>query len=471
MGLAFNPAFLSHFRPTHLPQWTPSMLRIQGPQNNRPLCSGLTRRDALQIGGIGAAGLTLPQLLRADEASGQSRQKSIIMIYLCGGPPHQDMYDIKTAAPKEIRGEFQPISTSVPGIEVCEHLPGIARNMHRVSVIRSMVGARDAHYSYQCMTGYHDQNAAAGGWPHFGSVISHAAGPSRPGTPPFVSLCYRTKHRPYNEPGPGFLGLGHSSFAPKGPGRDDLILQGITTDRLDQRRNLLSAFDQFRRECDASGRMEGMDVFTDRAMGILTSPELFNALDVSQEPEEIRKRYGAQDETKPRGDAAPMCPQNFLVARRLVEAGARVVTVNYSFWDWHGNNFKTGRTELPIFDRGIAALIEDLHERGLQDDVTVVAWGEFGRTPKINKNAGRDHWPRVCATLLAGGGMNNGQMIGTTDRLGGEADSRPVSFQEVFATIYHNLQINPDRERMFDFRGVPRTFLEQGVQPIQELVG
>jgi uncharacterized protein (DUF1501 family) len=166
-----------------------------------------------------------------------------------------------------------------------------------------------------------------------------------------------------------------------------------------------------------------------------------------------------------------MFPQNFLTARRLVEAGARVVTVNHSFWDWHSNNFKTGREELPVFDKGISALVEDLHERGLQDDVTVVVWGEFGRTPKINNNGGRDHWPRVCSALLAGGGMKTGQVIGSTDRLGGEADDRPVTFQEVFATIYHNLGTNLDSERVFDFRGVPRSFIEPGVKPIAELIG
>lgn len=439
---------------------------------NRRLCSGVSRRDALQIGGLGAAGLSLPQLLRAEQSvigRSESRHKSLIMIYLCGGPPHQDMYDIKSTAPKEIRGEFQPIATSVPGIEICEQLPLIAKNMDKFVPIRSLVGAKDAHYSYQCMTGYHQQNAAAGGWPHFGSVVSHYQGAVSPGTPPFVSLCYTTKHRPYNEPGPGFLGLGHSSFSSKG--RDDLVLQSITADRLGDRHQLLTAMDNFRRDCDASGKMDGYDTFTNQAMGILTSPELFNALDVSSESQATRDRYGVQDETKPHGDAAPMCPQNFLVARRLVEAGARVVTVNHSFWDWHSNNFKTARNELPVFDKGVSALVEDLHERGLQDDVTVVVWGEFGRTPKINNNGGRDHWPRVCSALLAGGGMKTGQVIGATDRLGGEAQDRPVTFQEVFATIYQNLGINLDSERVFDFRGIPRTFVEPGVKPIHELVG
>lgn len=444
---------------------------LSRPFAKQKFCNGLSRRDVLRIGSLGVAGLTLPGLLRAEAAAGEKRHKSVIMIYLCGGPPHQDMYDIKVDAPREIRGEFKPIETNVPGIQICELLPGLARNMDKLVPIRSMVGARDSHYSYQCMTGYHDRNAAAGGWPHFGSVVSRFQGPVRTGTPPFVSLCYNTKHQPYNEPGAGFLGLGHSSFSPKGPGRDDLVLQGITPARLSNRQQLLASIDRFRRDCDASGTMAGIDTFTDRAMNILTSPELFNALDVSQESEETRARYGSQDETKPRGDAAPMCPQNFLVARRLVEAGARVVTVNHSFWDWHGNNFKTARQELPVFDQGVTALIEDLHERGLDKDVTVVVWGEFGRTPKVNEKAGRDHWPRVCGALLAGGGMKTGQVIGSTDRLGGEADERPVSFQEVFATIYHNLGVDVEAERVFDFRGVPRNFIEPGTKPIAELVG
>lgn len=441
------------------------------PRVTQKFCTGLSRRDLLRVGTLGAAGLTLPALLKAEEATGEKRHKSVIMIYLCGGPPHQDMYDIKVDAPKEIRGEFNPIETNVPGIQICELLPGLAKNMDKLVPIRSMVGAKDAHYSYQCMTGYHEQNAAAGGWPHFGSVVSRFQGPVRLDTPPFVSLCYKTKHQPYNEPSAGFLGLGHSSFSPKGEGRDNLVLQGITPARLSDRLQLLSTIDRFRRESDASGTMAGMDTFTSRAMNILTSPELFNALDVSQESEQTRERYGVQDDTKPQGDAAPMCPQNFLAARRLVEAGARVVTVNYSFWDWHGDNFGIAKKQLPIFDQGLTALIEDLHERGLDEDVTVVVWGEFGRTPKINDKAGRDHWPGVCSALLAGGGMKTGQVIGSTDRLGGEADDRPVTFQEVFATIYHNLGIDVESERLFDFRGVPRSFIEPGTQPLPELVG
>jgi len=448
------------------------MLNIFGrPSRKQKLCNGVSRRDVLRIGSLAMGGLTLPQLLQLEAQAGVKKShKSLIMIYLCGGPPHQDMYDLKVDAPNEIRGPFAPIKTNVPGIEICEHLPRLAKIMDKLAIIRSMVGARDAHYSFQCMTGHHEQNEPAGGWPHIGSAVSHFQGPVHPGVPPFVSLCYTTQHRPYNEPGAGFLGLGNSSFRPTGPSKDDMVLSDITADRLSDRRSLLASFDSFRRQADNSGKMSGMDVFTERAMGILTSSDLFNALDLSQEDEQTRQRYGSADVTKPKGDGAPRTPQNFLVARRLVEAGVRVVTINYSFWDWHGNNFKTALDEFPAFEQAVSALVEDLHERGMDKDVTVCAWGEFGRTPKINKDSGRDHWPGVCAALLAGGGMKTGQVIGATDRLGGEAVDRPVTFQEVFATIYRNLGVNLDSQRLFDFRGRPQYLVDPDVKPIGELV-
>jgi hypothetical protein len=452
------------------------MLSILGKASRQKLCNGISRRDMLQIGaaglGAGVGSFGLADLLRAESETGvKNSHKSLIMIYLCGGPPHQDMYDIKTDAPSDIRGEFSPIKTNVNGIEICELMPKLAKTMDKAAIIRSMVGARDSHYSYQCMTGHHEINVPAGGWPHVGSAVSHFEGPVYPGVPPFVSLCYTTKHRPYNEPTAGFLGLGHSSFRPTGPSRDNMVLNGITSDQLADRQNLLSSFDSFRRSADRTGKMEGMDVFSQRAMGILTSSDLFNALDITKESKATRERYGEGDLKRPMGDAAPIAPQNFLLARRLVEAGVRVVTVNYSFWDWHGNNFNQARKEIPVFDQGISALIEDLHERGLSDDVTVCAWGEFGRTPKINKNAGRDHWPGVCAALLAGGGMNTGQVIGATDRLGGEAADRPVTFPEVFATLYRNLGIDLlTRPGLVDFRGRPHYIVDPGVKPIKELV-
>ena len=449
------------------------MLSIYGqPDPARRLCNGVSRRGFLRLGSLALGGLTLPRLLELDAHAGQSgSHKSVIMIYMCGGPPHQDMYDIKVDAPVEVRGEFDLIPTNVPGIEIGQLLPRLAKNMDKLVPIRTIVGCRDDHAGYQCFTGHLSQNEPAGGWPHLGSASSRLQGPVQPGVPPFVSLCYTTQHKPYNEPSAGFLGLGHSSFRPTGPGRDDLVLQGVTAEQLGDRRRLLGAVDNFRRQWDNRGAMEGLDVFTQRAMGILTSSDLFDALDVTKEDQRTRDRYGYDDPAKPKGDGAPRVPQNFLLARRLVEAGVRVVTVNYSFWDFHGQNFRNAREELPVFDKAMSALVEDLHERGLDKDCTVIAWGEFGRTPKINKDAGRDHWPRVSCALLAGGGMKTGQVIGQTDRLGGEPVERPVTFEEVHATLYRNLGINlATTPRLFDFRGRPQYLVDPNVKPIAELI-
>ena len=426
----------------------------------------------LRIGALGLGGLTLPQLLALEANGAQSgRHKSVIMLYLCGGPPHQDMYDIKIDAPTEIRGEFAPIKTNVPGIEIGELLPMMAARMDKLVAIRTIVGCKDDHAGYQCYTGKLSNGEPAGGWPHFGSAVSKLQGPTSPGVPPFVSLCYTTQHKPYNEPHGGFLGLGQAAFRPNGEGRDDLVLQGITSDRLGDRRGLLHSVDRFRRQWDASGSMDGMDTFTQRAMGILTSSQLFDALDITKESDAVRKRYGYYDPTRAKGDGAPRVPQNLLLARRLVEAGVRVVTINYSFWDWHGQNFKNAKDELPIFDQAVTALVDDLHERGMADDTTVIAWGEFGRTPKINKDAGRDHWPRVSCALMAGGGMKTGQAIGTTDRLGGEPATRPVTFEEVHATLYRNLGIDWARApRLFDLRGRPQYIVNPDAKPIGELI-
>jgi uncharacterized protein (DUF1501 family) len=245
-------------------------------------------------------------------------------------------------------------------------------------------------------------------------------------------------------------------------------LNGVSLDRLSDRKSLLQSFDNFRRNVDASGLMEGLDAFTQQAFGVLTSSKLAEALDFQKEDPKTIERYGKGD-PKPRGDAAPRMMEHFLMARRLVEAGARVVTVAFGFWDYHGNNFRTARQDMPMLDQGVTALIEDLHERGLDRDVSVVMWGEFGRTPTINKDAGRDHWPRVSCAWLAGGGMRHGQVIGATDRLGGEAVERPVNFQEVFATLYHNLGIDAANTTVADLSGRPR-YLVEGYAPIPELV-
>src|SRR5260370_37707883 len=247
-----------------------------------------------------------------------------------------------------------------------------------------------------------------------------------------------------------------------------MVLNGVTLDRIADRKALLAGFDRFRRDIDGSGMMEGLDAFNEQAFGILTSSRLLDALDVQKEDAKVRARYGKGD-PKNRDDGGPKLMEHMLVARRLVEAGARCVTLAFSRWDHHGDNFGALRQDLPLLDQGVSALVEDLHQRGLDKDVCVVVWGEFGRTPTINKDAGRDHWPRVSCAVLAGGGMKTGQVIGATDRLGREASERPVQFGEVFATLYHNLGIDVSKVTLPDLTGRPQ-FLVDGYQPMRELV-
>lgn len=453
------------------------MLAIHASPNPRDrFCDGFSRRDLLKIGGLAFGGLSLSELLRVESQAGISNShKAVIMIYLVGGPPHQDMFDLKPNAPSEIAGPWRPIDTNVPGIQICEAFPRLAQMMDKLVPIRSIVDAQPGHDAVQCYTGRTHQREPAGGWPQFGSVVSLLTRPVHRSVPPFVSLCHTCTHGPYNEPGPGFLGVGQSALRPLGPSRADMILHGVTLGRLSNRKALLSSMDRLQRDIDASGSMHGMDVFSDRAMQLLTSSRLVDALDLSKEDPRVIARYGTGDETVfMDGNGAPRVPQSFLLARRLVEAGCRVVTVNYSKWDWHGgpNNsiFKREAEDFPVFDQALSALLEDLHSRGLAEDVTVVVWGEFGRTPVISKAVGRDHWPRVSAALLAGGGMQTGQFIGATDRFGGEAVERPVKFQEVFATLYHNLGLDVANTSIRDLHGRPQYVLDSAAAPLQELL-
>lgn len=441
------------------------------------LADGVSRRSFLQIGSLALGGVALPQLLELEARAGTGRRhKSVIMIFLSGGPPHQDMFDLKMEAPAEIRGEFRPISTNVPGIQICEHLPQLARRMDRLAVIRSLVGSEGRHAAFQCLTGWPVDRQPAGGWPSFGSVVSKLQGPAQPGTPPVVSLTPKMKGSGWADPGQaGFVGQAHAPFTPNAEGRASLTLNGITLDALADRRALLGQLDGIRRDIDASGAIEGMDAYHQQAFGILTSSRLAEALDLEQEDPQLRDRYGrGSPEPAGYGDAGPLMNDYFLAARRLVEAGVRVVTLAYGRWDWHGRphgtNFDNARDHLPQLDQGLTALLDDLEARGLSDDVSVLVWGEFGRTPRINKNGGRDHWPRVACAALAGGGMRTGQLIGATNRLGEHATDRPVHFQEVFATLYRNLGIDTNVATLRDLHGRPR-FLIDHVQykPIREL--
>jgi uncharacterized protein (DUF1501 family) len=260
-----------------------------------------------------------------------------------------------------------------------------------------------------------------------------------------------------------------------GPTKDDMVLNGVSLDRLADRKSLLRSVDQLRRDIDASMTMTGMDTFTEQAMGLLTSSRLAEALDLSKEDPRIVERYGTGDPKIFIDDnGAPRVPQSLLLARRLIEAGVRVVTLNYSKWDWHGGSYNTifnrEKEDFPIFDQCVSALIEDLHVRGLADDCAVIVWGEFGRTPKISAQVGRDHWPQVNCALMAGGGMRHGQVIGATDRIAGEAIARPVTFGEVYATLFHHLGISVDRTTIADNNGRPQYLVEDGGKVMPELV-
>ena len=448
------------------------MLSIVDPKSGRGarFCDGLSRRDMLRIGTLSVGGLSLPQILAAEQASGHRTHKSVIMIYMCGAPGHQDMYDLKMNAPAEIRGEFKPISTSVPGIEICEHMPRLARIMDKCVPLRSVHGSPDGnHDSFICYTGRTVRNQPPGGWPSMGAVTSKLLGSVEQAVPAFVGLSPDAGHPPYGSPGlPGFLGVSHAAFRPNGASSTDIVLKDLTQARLADRRSLLTDVDRLRRDIDATRALDGMDSLTRSAFDILTSSRLAKALDVSDEPQSVRERYGKGDPNR-FGDGAPRNLEHFLVARRLVEAGARVVTLNFGRWDFHSDNFNGMRdTHLPQFDQGLSALIEDLHARGLDKDVAVVAWGEFGRTPLINKDAGRDHWPQVGGGLLAGGGFRTGQVIGATDRLGGEIVDRPVHFAEVLATLYRHLGIDPAEASLRDHTGRPQYLLDNPT-PLPEL--
>ena len=385
----------------------------------------LSRRGFLSVGGFGA--LSMPHILQAQKQSGKSH-KAVINIFLGGGPPHQDMWDIKTDAPDEIRGEFKAIDTAVPGIQIGESFPKIASMMDKFVAIRSVIGSAGGHDGYQCMSGWgRNQKIVGVGYPSIGSVASKLQGPVDVSVPATIGLAAKTQHSPWSESGSeGYLGISHRPFKPNGEMMSDLTLNGISKDRLQARKQLLTGLGRIKPEGD---------VFIDEAFDVLTSSKLVDALDLSKEDPKIRERYGDGKPFKYQYDGAPTVNEHVLMARRLVEVGVRSVSLSYGRWDSHGANFDLVRDHGAKLDQCVSALVEDLEEKGMLDDVTVVVWGEFGRTPKINKSAGRDHWPQVSCALLAGGGMKLGQTIGETNRLGEYAVERPVHFQEITSTI------------------------------------
>jgi hypothetical protein len=389
-------------------------------------CDGISRRNFLQIGAFGA-GLSLAGMLRAREPGAGSSNKSAIMIYLPGGPSHMDMYDLKPDAPKEFRGEFKPIATNVSGVQICELFPMQAKMWDKLACIRSIVSV-DEHSDSLVMTGYSENANRTANHPSFGAVMSKLRGAGSNDIPPFVSLRGMSRGTE-----PGFLGVAHRPFTPSGEGIRNLRLAGgVDTTRMDDRKTLLTSFDEVRRDIDASGTMKGIDSFTSRAFDMIASGAVRKALDLTREDPRSRDRYKGAEQ--------------FLTARRLVEAGVGCVTLSIGGWDTHSSNFKTLRRQLPMVDRGLANLIQDLHDRGMDRDVVTVMWGEFGRTPKINNSdGGRDHWSPVMSAFVAGGGLKMGQAIGSSSARGEYPRDRRVTVPQVLSTLYRAVGIDPSR--------------------------
>ncbi len=412
----------------------------------------LTRRQFLRVGVFGTAFTLADQLRAADarKAAGRpARAKAAILVFLPGGPPHLDTWDPKPDAPTEIRGEFGTTATRAPGVRFVEHFPLQARLFDRLAVVRSVVGMAEEHADVQVQTGYPSVVAKAGGRPSFGAVVSKQRGWMR-GMPPFVSLRGMTSGSE-----PGFLGLAHRPFTPGAQAGASLRLpKEVPAERLAERRALLAAFDPDRRGAGPSDAVAGLGAYQRQAFEMIQSGRVREALSLKREDGRALERFSGVEA--------------LLKARRLVEAGVGCVTVSLGAWDTHKDNFQALKELLPQADQGISALVEDLHERGLADDVVVLAWGEFGRTPKVNAAGGRDHWVPVMSAVLAGGGLKTGQVIGSTDRRGERPRERPYHVQQVLATLYQALGIDPGMT-LPDSTGRPIHLLD-ACEPIRELI-
>ncbi|MGI9473246.1 MAG: DUF1501 domain-containing protein [Rubripirellula sp.] len=456
-------------------------------------CTGVSRRGFLTAGSLGFAGLHLPEILAAEAASGQSgSRKSIIVIHLDGGPPQMDLIDPKPDAPSELRSPFAPISTRVPGMQLTELMPQCAKIADKLVLLRSLVGSDGKHHAFQCQSGHKEKELKSiGGRPAMGCVVKHLLGSAEDEVPSFIDLM---QGRPLvrNSARPGFLGIGCKPFRPdissmwqrelepsmkgelKRLGSDHKtelnLIHDLPVSRLDDRLSLLKNIDQFRRELDPSGSMTAMDQFTDQAYRVLTSGAFAEAMDISKEDKKVIAHYtppvsslGTQSYTSEGPDSL----QKLMLARRLVEAGVRVVSVSLSDFDTHSDNNNRMRHLGPLFDFGFHALVTDLESRGMLEDTTVLAWGEFGRTPKVNVKGGRDHWPNASMGVMAGGGVPGGAILGATDREAGRVLQRPITYADVIATLYRKIGIDPQAV-IHDQTGRPHVLMADGA-PVPEL--
>jgi hypothetical protein len=456
--------------------------------------SRIPRRNFLCAGLLGLGGISLADILHAEEKSGVgSSRKAVINIHLDGGPPQMDLIDPKPDAPSEIRGEFGSIPTALPGVHFTQLLPRLARNAHRYAFIRSLVGADNKHDAFQTQSGFKEKELASiGGRPAMGCVLGKLLGNGEEESPATVDLM-QGRGLVRNSVRPGFLGVAHAAFRPdisalfpltisssmqnefqlrgRSAGEGLELTEGLSIERLENRLALLRDLDRLRRDIDRSGSMAAMDRFTQMSLRILTSGRLAQALDLQREDPRVIQRYLPPVQRAPGGDTmeSERGGLKFLLARRLVEAGVRCVSLSMGDFDTHSDNFQTMRYLGPLLDHSLDTLVSDLEERGMLEDVAIVVWGEFGRTPRINAKAGRDHWPAVGMAILAGGNFRTGQVIGSTDRNAAEAASRPVHYQDVFATLYHHLGIDAVNTRIGDPEGRTHALLDQG-EVIRELV-
>jgi hypothetical protein len=441
----------------------------------------LDRRSFVKAGVLGAAGLSLSQLLKAEargkEAAQATRRPSVIILWMRGGPSHIDMWDPKPDAPVEYRGEFGVMNTNVPGIMLSDMLPMCAKMQDKWSIVRSLHHHDAGHSSGDqiCFTGYNSgPNPDENFYPSCGSIVARQLGAQAPHLPPYVMI-------PRLLPGAnsGYLGVAYKPFetgadpAQPGPFRvpNFSLATGVTLEQVGDRRQLLRSFDTIRRDLDGSGQLAALDRYNAQAWDILTSNAAQRAFDIDSEPQAIRERYGfmpAFDPGAANRCGAPAWSQRILLARRLVEAGVRLVTVDLRWWDTHVLGFDSLRRGfLPRFDRAYSALIEDLEQRGLLESTLVVAWGEFGRTPRVNNDAGRDHYPNVFSAALAGGPVKGGRVVGESDSRGAFPRINAKTPQDVLRTMYQHLGVDVN-VAYTDGSGRPHPVLSGG-RVIEEL--
>jgi uncharacterized protein (DUF1501 family) len=426
----------------------------------------LTRRELLRLSAIATGSAALPYILRLRAAAAQGKsspQTAVIFVQLGGGASQFETYDPKPDAPAEYRGDFGVIATSVPGVRFCELLPQQARLMHELAIVRSVQHREASHIALHVVeTGYFLRNiskALKGEMPAVGAVAARLRPPLGGELPGFVSL-----PRAHAYSGPNYLGGQYAAFTVNDdPSAADFqvsnlaLAKGLSAEKLADRRRLLTSFDAAARAIDGSDTAQTIDVFQRQALELLTSPKARTAFDLAREPDSLRDRYGRN-----------AFGQRLLLARRLVEAGVPFIAVRMADWDDHDKLAERIKQRAPIYDQGIAALVTDLRERGMTQEVLVVAMGEFGRTPRVNQQAGRDHWPAVSSVLFAGGRYRMGQVIGASDSKGAAVAEAPYPPQSVLAMVYRHLGIDP-AAAFPDFTGRPRYILEER-QPIGELM-